>query len=89
MHGISKTGPMRTCIGCRRRASQTDLLRVVAVGTELVPDGPVRQPGRGAYLHRDVDCLELARRRRAYSRALRTTGSLSDETVVTVVQQEN
>ena len=79
---------MRTCIGCRGRARQADLLRVVAVGAELVPDGTTRQPGRGAYLHRDVDCLELARRRRAYTRALRVAGPLSDTTVVAIVQDE-
>jgi uncharacterized protein len=28
-------------------------------------------PGRGAYLHRDPACLDLARRRRALERALK------------------
>lgn len=89
MQGISKSGPTRTCVGCRGRARQTDLLRVVAIGPELVPDSTTRQPGRGAYLHPDVGCLELAQRRRAFARALRVAGLLSDEAVMAIVHQEN
>ena len=89
MQGISQSGPIRMCVGCRGRARQIDLLRVVAIGPELVPDSTTRQPGRGAYLHPDVECLGLAQRRRAFARALRVTGSLSDEAVMAIVHQEN
>ncbi len=81
--------PLRTCVGCRVRASKSDLLRVVAVengtGTTMVavltPDRHGRLPGRGAYLHLDLRCLDLAERRRVFSRALRLPGSL-DSTVL-------
>jgi uncharacterized protein len=36
----------------------------------LVVDRTGRQPGRGAYLHGKIECLESARRRRALERAL-------------------
>ncbi|MDN5804892.1 MAG: YlxR family protein [Microlunatus sp.] len=39
----------------------------------LVPDERGRLPGRGAWLHPKLDCLELAVTRRAFPRALRTT----------------
>ena len=71
--------PVRTCVGCRRRAQASELLRVVAVvrdGESIViePD-PVRiRPGRGAHLHPDLACLALAERRRAFGRALRVSG---------------
>ncbi len=69
------SSPVRTCVGCRRQAAKTDLLRVVAEdqghGLVLVPDPPARRPGRGAYLHPDEDCLAQALRRRAFTRALR------------------
>jgi predicted RNA-binding protein YlxR (DUF448 family) len=68
---------MRTCVGCRERADKSSLLRLVAVGDVIQPDPQARLPGRGAYLHPSPDCLELARRRRAFPRALRTAGSLS------------
>ena len=67
----------RTCVGCKERAVKSSLLRLVAVGDDILPDPQARLPGRGAYLHPSPACLELARRRRAFPRALRATGSLS------------
>jgi predicted RNA-binding protein YlxR (DUF448 family) len=67
---------MRTCVGCKERTVKSSLLRVVAAGDDILPDPQARQPGRGAYLHPSLDCLELARRRRAFPRALRAAGSL-------------
>jgi hypothetical protein len=39
-------------------------------------DGRRRLPGRGAWLHPSPDCLDLALRRRALTRALRVAGPL-------------
>ena len=69
-------GPVRTCIGCRGRDSRSTLLRIVAVTddrghTTAAPDPRKRLPGRGAWLHPDIACLDLAVRRRALSRAFR------------------
>jgi len=71
--------PVRTCVGCRKRAQASELLRVVAVerdgGEFAVEPDPARiRPGRGAHLHPDPACLALAERRRAFGRALRVTG---------------
>ena len=38
------------------------------------PIHAVALPGRGAWLHRDPECVELAERRRAFARALRVPG---------------
>lgn len=79
--------PQRTCVGCRVVSDQTDLLRVVVVGSQVVPDSQVRQAGRGAYVHPSAECLELAERRRAFPRALRVTGSLSTAAIAQAVQR--
>ena len=42
------------------------------------PDPDGRAPGRGAHLHPTTECLDLAVRRRAFTRALRATVALSD-----------
>jgi predicted RNA-binding protein YlxR (DUF448 family) len=63
-------------VGCRERAARADLLRVVAVGDRLVPDLRRRLPGRGASVHPDPRCVELADKRRAFPRALRLPGPL-------------
>jgi uncharacterized protein len=68
--------PIRTCIGCGDRAAKTDLIRLVASGTEIVPDVTARLPGRGAYLHPSLACLERAQRRKAFMRALRLPAAL-------------
>ena len=70
--------PLRTCVGCRRRDAQEDLLRVA-----LTPAGVIvldlgrRLPGRGAYLHPQASCLTLARRGRQLERALRAPSGAS------------
>ncbi|MCV2488994.1 YlxR family protein [Geodermatophilus sp. YIM 151500] len=63
-------------MGCRTRAPVTDLLRVVVRDGVLVPDPRRRLPGRGASLHPTPECLHAAERRRAFSRALRTSAPL-------------
>ena len=42
----------------------------------VVPDPRHRAPGRGAWLHPDRTCVELAERRRAFARALRVPAAL-------------
>ncbi|GAA3626171.1 YlxR family protein [Microlunatus ginsengisoli] len=65
--------PVRTCTGCRKRGDKHELLRVVARDGAVEPDPRQVLPGRGAYLHPAVECLDKALRRRAIGRALRTT----------------
>ncbi|MGQ0434706.1 MAG: YlxR family protein [Microthrixaceae bacterium] len=63
---------MRTCVGCRRRAAQHELLRLVATREGTLAIGRTL-PGRGAWLcAASRPCLELAVRRNALSRALRS-----------------
>ncbi|MGI5269888.1 YlxR family protein [Nonomuraea sp. CA-218870] len=68
--------PQRTCVGCRVRTDKSELLRLVLVEDQVVPDLRGRLPGRGASLHPSMSCLELAERRRAFSRAFRVPGPL-------------
>ena len=53
----------------------------------LVLDERRRMPGRGAWLHPDQRCLDLAVRRRAFGRALRHTGPLGTEVVELAVSR--
>ena len=63
-------------MGCRQRAPAGELLRVVAGAGVLLVDERRVLPGRGAHLHRDPACLDLAERKRAFPRALRVAGPL-------------
>src|SRR6516162_10424100 len=81
--------PVRTCVGCKERAAKSSLLRLVMAGDVIVPDPQARQPGRGAYLHPSQACFELARRRRAFSRALRVAGPLSDASLASYLSRSD
>ncbi len=65
------TEPIRSCIGCGRKAPQGQLLRFAAVDGQLVPGAGI--PGRGAYTCRRLACFERAVSRRAFNRTLRKT----------------
>ncbi|MGO2111249.1 MAG: YlxR family protein [Pseudoclavibacter sp.] len=69
---------VRTCIGCRSHAERSQLLRIVSRDGRLLVDGSARQPGRGAWVHPLVDCIEPALARRAFGRALRCAVSNED-----------
>ncbi|WP_132879427.1 YlxR family protein [Tamaricihabitans halophyticus] len=70
------TGPVRTCIGCRARVSNQELLRVVADGEAAVVDQYRRRTGRGVWLHPSPDCLAAAEKRKAFARGLRVSRAL-------------
>ena len=62
------TTPIRSCVGCGRRAPQSELIRFVAADGRLVR-GEGR-PGRGVYTCRRLACFERAVARRAFNRTL-------------------
>lgn len=72
--------PQRTCIGCRRRRPQGELVRLRRAAGGVALDLPDRRgPGRGAYVCANMRCWELARKRRSLARALRLSGSPLDQ----------
>ncbi|WP_382305324.1 YlxR family protein [Herbiconiux sp. UC225_62] len=83
--------PVRTCVGCRARATRSSLLRVIATevvsedgvpqGRALVVDESATLPGRGAWLHPSHECFHTAVTRRAFGRALRVEGVLDTTTL--------
>ncbi|MBE6994386.1 MAG: YlxR family protein [Ruminococcaceae bacterium] len=68
---MPKKIPMRQCVACREKKEKFALARVVRT-----PDGRVlydargKVSGRGAYICRDLKCLEKAVKSRALARAL-------------------
>lgn len=67
------TKPARTCIGCREVDDKVRLLRLVRAGDGSVElDGSAAVSGRGAYVHPAKGCIEVATRKGALARALRT-----------------
>lgn len=56
--GGSPSGPVRTCVVCRARRAQGDLVRLVARGDVAVTDPRRRSPGRGAYVCPSGPCRQ-------------------------------
>ena len=52
--------PQRTCVGCREVLSKRALIRIVRTPNGVQVDPTGKQAGRGAYLHDQKSCWELA-----------------------------
>lgn len=54
-----KTMPQRTCMGCNSKKDKKELIRIVKnKENQISIDKTGKQPGRGAYLCDDIQCLE-------------------------------
>ncbi len=92
MTAETRRTPVRTCIGCRRRDEQRQLLRVVGIQvkangsgttqTSVQPDPDRVEHGRGAYVHATHECVQAAQQRRAFGRALRVSGMPDTHAVI-------
>jgi predicted RNA-binding protein YlxR (DUF448 family) len=74
-------------VGCRERAAKSELLRIVVNEDACVPDPRGTLPGRGAYVHPVIVCLDLAVRRRAFPRAFKAKGPFDSAAVQRYVER--
>jgi predicted RNA-binding protein YlxR (DUF448 family) len=74
-----RSSPLRTCVGCGRKAPKDELLRFVAGNGTLVAGQT--DPGRGAYTCRRLACFERAVSKNAFSRTLKRTVRVDQELV--------
>lgn len=87
MNNGSSRGPIRTCIGCRQTDDQAVLLRLAqeSGSTRVVPDPQRRKTGRGAWVHRDPECVRRAVSRNAANRAFRAQVVADEEELLAVI----
>lgn len=76
--------PMRKCTGCNEMKPKSELIRVVKApdklneAGEIIEKGEVsldltsKKPGRGAYICKDINCFNSARKARRFERAFST-----------------
>ena len=70
---MPKKIPMRQCLGCREMKPKNELIRAVkSPEGEVSLDITGKKPGRGAYLCREIDCVNKAVKSKALSRAFKT-----------------
>ncbi|RUS46320.1 RNase P modulator RnpM [Cohnella sp. AR92] len=65
--------PQRKCVACQEMMPKKELIRIVRS-----PEGDIqidltgKKPGRGAYLCGKTSCFKLAKKSKAFERALKT-----------------
>lgn len=65
--------PQRMCTGCMEMKPKKELIRVVKnKENEISIDLHGKKPGRGAYICRDIECLEKAVKTKRLERNLET-----------------
>lgn len=66
-----KNIPQRTCTVCREQKNKNELLRIVKNKENIIKvDETGKQPGRGAYICYDMECLEKAKKSKRLEKAL-------------------
>lgn len=74
-----KNIPQRTCVICRTQKNKSELLRIVKnKENNIKVDENGKEPGRGAYICYDMECLEKAKKTKKLEKALEI--KIQDET---------
>ncbi len=56
---MTKKQPQRTCMGCNQKRDKKELIRIVKnKDNQILVDKTGRQEGRGAYICKNIECLE-------------------------------
>ena len=69
---MSQHIPMRMCIGCRKMKPKHELIKFVFKNDIAEIDVEGKKEGRGAYLCKDITCVENAKKKKALSRHFKT-----------------
>lgn len=78
--------PVRTCVGCGAKKDKSQLIRIVKTGDGSVKaDITGKSDGRGAYICRDIACLQKAFKRSGFNRTFRCR---VDEEVLKVLEEQ-
>jgi uncharacterized protein len=64
--------PQRKCVACQEMMPKKELIRIVrSPEGDILIDLTGKKPGRGAYLCGKVSCFKLAKKSKAFERALK------------------
>lgn len=68
---VEKKKPLRRCIACNNQKEKQELLRIIRnPQKELEIDLSGKKNGRGAYICKNEECLNLAKKTKRLERAL-------------------
>ncbi len=91
---MNKKIPLRLCVGCKEMKPKKEMMRVIkSAEGEIFLDTTGKKNGRGAYICKQVECLEKAFSNHGLERSLKisipkeTMENLSKEMKMFVEQQ--
>ncbi|HIZ08454.1 MAG TPA: YlxR family protein [Candidatus Eubacterium avistercoris] len=91
---MNKKIPLRLCVGCKEMKPKKEMMRVIkSAEGEIFLDTTGKKNGRGAYICKQVECLEKAFSNHGLERSLKisipkeTIENLSKEMKMFVEQQ--
>lgn len=61
----------RKCVSCRNSFNQNTLLRIAKINNEFILDENHKLGGRGAYICKNKECIDLAIKKRLLNRAFK------------------
>lgn len=68
---MAKNSPKRQCVGCSQMQEKKELMRVIKTPEgEILLDQTGRKNGRGAYVCRRKECLDMAIKKKGLERSL-------------------
>lgn len=67
---MNKNIPQRSCIVCRYKTDKKNLFRVVKFDNKVFVDDTYKANGRGAYICKNLECINKADKSNALERAL-------------------
>lgn len=73
-----KSQPMRRCVGCMESKPKKELIKLVGYQGKLSLDKTGRANGRGVYICKNLECMELAEKKKAIQRSLKMEISKED-----------
>ena len=69
---MNKKVPMRQCVGCGEMKGKKEMMRVLKTAEgDIVLDVTGKKNGRGAYLCKNLSCLEKAEKKKAFFRSFK------------------
>ena len=69
---MAKKIPLRQCVGCGEMKGKKDMMRVLKTAeNEICLDVTGKKNGRGAYVCRSRECLQMARKNKGLERSFK------------------
>lgn len=63
--------PYRKCVGCQAIRPKNQLIRIIKNSNGIFIDKEQKLSGRGAYLCKSIDCLNIALKRKGLEKSLK------------------